>query len=526
MTRTLTSECKNYLYIQELTVAESREEMVALLKSKTTLKGLCFSEAIPTANFTGSVLGELATLSNNSHSGNPTGGRAFSYTELEKYAFHSCTLGIPYRPGARAALATALLLSEQSGSPHEAHELTAHIAAETFQELCEIYGLSYESAEVFFDDNATTALFSLLALLTDKTAQSILSFSDTGRLINPTLKGAHPFQHAANFPAAVDIWDNKRLDTLIRASQHIANSIHTIHTYLPHRATHEQLLEQVHRAVTKQPISLAVIPTITSSGYRVPFIEVAQILRGHSHGEKTILLLDDCQGVGRLNLIDGKGVVDDERDLLWNYYDGVFLTGAKVLGALLGTGAILWQGQRLKQRLLPFEQSSSLQRHRSWSFWSYDLERVDRWNKTATTGGMAQAPELASLLVCLRRLREITSSHWKSSPLATELLNLISRHQRITAYSSRPRDQTQCDSIISFAVPDEQQWLNAKRDLLHKPQLNEEKANHIDRISLPAHLTVHGASIARFALNPLTLYEEPDYASRALVSLERLLALL
>jgi hypothetical protein len=354
MKRSLTPECKNYLHIQELAVEECREEMASLLKLKTAPNGLRFSEAVPTTNFTGSILGKLATLNDNSHSGNATGGRAFSYPELEKYAFHSCTLGIPHRHGAKAALATALLLSEQNGSPHEVNTLTAHIAADTFQELCETYGLSYESTEVLFDDNATTALFSFLSLLTDKTTQSILSFSDTGRLINPTLNGEYPFQHAANFPAAVDIWNNQRLDSLMKTQRRISNSIHTIHTYLPHRATHTELLEQVHRIVATHPISLAVIPTITSSGYRVPFIEVAQILRGHSHGENAILLLDDCQGVGRLNLTDGKGVLDDELGFLWDYFDGVFLTGAKVLGALLGTGAILWQGQRLKQRLLPF----------------------------------------------------------------------------------------------------------------------------------------------------------------------------
>lgn len=527
MNRPLTSECKSYLRIDNLTEAECRNTIESFLTPHSTLeKALITKDQVPATHFKGTIFGDLSMSERGSHLTKGARGRAFSYTELERYAFHSCTLGIPCREGARAALATALLLSRYNSTHEQAHELTARITAETFSELCDTYNLTRDTTEAIFDDNATTALFTLLALLSQDTPHSILSFCDTGRLIHPVLEGTPPFGCKANFEAAVDIWENKKVDSLIKPQGHFTGRIHRIHTYLPQRATHEQLLEQVRCQLEAHTISLAIIPTITSSGYRVPFSDVARILRSHPNGENAILILDDCQGIGRLNLTTGKSILEEDGDLLWKHFDGVFLTGGKVLGALLGSGAILWQRARLKNRLKPFKQSSIRQRHRTWSFWSTDINRVLHWNQSARTGGMAQAPELASLLASLRRLRTITNAAWEKSSLSTELLGLLSTSNTLIAHSATTHDTNQCDSIFTFSPHDEKRWLEAKRRLLHEPPASVENSDGIERISLPAHLTVNGVSLARFAINPLTLREEDDYAMRARQTLIRLLELL
>ena len=529
MNRELTPECKSYLNIEHLSEDDCRTIINKLIPNTRTAGDVKISGNIPGLHFRGTVLGELNSSTTSSASTGKTHGRTFPYTELEQLAFHSCTLGIPNRECAKAALAISLLISEYEKSPKQIHALTATICAETFRELCEIYHLPPESTEAFFDDNATTALCQLLALIPDVSSRSILSFSDTGRLINPILKGTWPFSHDANFPAAIDIWNNKRLDALHYSRSSLPNNVYNIHTYAPHRVTHDDILEKVSGIATTERVSLAIIPTITSSGYCIPFKEVAQILRTHPNTRDAVILLDDCQGIGRLNLKTGENIFGNREHELWSDFDGVFLTGAKVLGSLLGSGAILWQKDRLNAHFTRFEKSPLKKRHRRWAFCSEDLEKISEWNEVSRDAGMAQAPELTSLLVALKRLKKISLAPWKSNALAEELHVLLANSSIFPQDTLSPFNETQSDSILSFYLERQETWSDIKRRLLSNP-LQSIWSTHsggdrsIHRISLPAYLEVNGISIGRFALNPLALAEENDYAERAKVGLQAVLS--
>lgn len=364
------------------------------------------------------------------------GERWLPYKQMEEFHFATSTFAVPRQNPARVAyiIAEELDQARKRGDIQRTQEIISRVSRKAFEKLCENYGVQLKDTEVLFDDNASTALYQYLGHLYGKRSEcvlkagnGILTFFDTGRVIPMTIMGNNPESQKFNFKPAIDIFNNGQY----------AESVATLGDNLfPHLVSHynngryisdREILKNITDkmgGITNEPLPrIFIIPTVTRLGRRLPFVEMSIAIREHAktlndladmkhvprpYEHPPVIILDDCQGLGRirdkryLTGRDESGIQESEIQSVWDYADGIMLTGAKVLGALMGSGAMLMKKSHFEKHMVPFEDSVVQARARKFAFYSMDASRVHEYNLRST--GVAQTPEIASLSVALEEL--------------------------------------------------------------------------------------------------------------------------
>lgn len=433
--------------------------------------------------------GVLGVLNLNREEAVVKGERWLPYKEMEEFHFATSTFAVPRQNPARVAyiIAEELDQARKHGNIERAQEIISRVSRKAFEKLCENYGVDLKDTEVLFDDNASTALYQYLGQIYGKRKEcilnpgnGILTFFDTGRVIPITIMGNNPESQKFNFKPAIDVFNN---------AQYAESVTELGDNLFPHLLSHynngryisdQEILKNITdkmEGISNEPIPrIFIIPTVTRLGRRLPFVEMSIAIREHAetlnelatkkslprpYEKPPVIILDDCQGLGRvrekryLTGRDESGIKESDVQSVWDYADGIMLTGAKVLGALMGSGAVLMKKEHFKQYATPFEDAVAQPRARKFAFYSSDERRVHAYNFYAP--GVAQAPEIASLSMALEELPNLDHFHLKIDSRLKAL-----RHDILTGLSEiphmhilepeQPKDMTFISSIISFHI--------------------------------------------------------------------------
>jgi hypothetical protein len=456
-------------------------------------------------NWNGSVLGEFSA---DRSEGIRKGIRYVAYDQMFPLAFNSATLSPPRPEAARAAFVTAKMLSHfaVSRDSQNLEKLVADVSRTAFENLCRRYRVDTHDSEVLFDDNATMALFQYLGMLEREPNKFAFTFFDTGRVMPQALEGKNPEFLPDNFLPAMDVWGNRDM-----VKKHFGTKppdllpwkCDLIQHYTDRYLSDEEILDQAILMVETSRPELIVIPTVTRTGRRVAFIELCEAIRGKAEelGYSPLIVLDDAQGLGRMSQSRYFQREDGSSTHLWDYADAVLLTGAKVTGALMGSGAILFNKESFQKRQMPFGLSPLQYRSRQYAFMSDDLDRVVEHNRAAP--GIAQSPEIASLSMALselpkpeevynlmRQMREFVVDRLKQIPG----IKVLEPERDIKARFE--------DSIIAFYLEDYPEEVRKFREYLSIPR--EANKPHWDNypITLPAVITADKRQYLRMALDP------------------------
>jgi len=335
-----------------------------------------------------------------------------------------------------------------------------------------------------------------------------ITFFDTGRVMPDALKGENPGFLPDNFHPAMDVWGNramvqKQFNTF--PPDLLPWSCDLIQHYTDRYLSDQEILDKVIEKLEITKPELIVVPTVTRTGRRIAFIELCEAIKTKSAqlGLSPLVILDDAQGFGRMTPSRYFSREDGSSTRLWDYADAVLMTGAKVTGALMGSGAILFNRESFEKRQMPFGMTSVLFRARQYGFMSDDLGRVAEHNRVAP--GIAQSPEIASLSMALEHL-----------PKPDEVYNLMRQMREFVVYRLKqipgikvlePEKGFKArfeDSIVAFYLenyPTEAE-VRKFREHLSMPRKTNQPEWAYFPITLPALITADKRVYLRLALDP------------------------
>lgn len=452
-------------------------------------------------NWHGAVLGEFT---GDRTEGIRKGIRYVSYDQMSPLAFNSATLSPPRPEAARAAFVTAKMLNyfATNRDSHSLEKLVADVSRTAFENLCHRYRVDTHDSEVIFDDNATMAMYQYLGMLEREPNKFAITFFDTGRVMPQALEGKNPEFLPDNFHPAMDVWGNR--ETVKGNSRDLPPwKCDLIEHYTDSYLSDQEILDQSILMVETTRPELIVIPTVTRTGRRVAFIELCEAIKSTSEqlGFSPLIILDDAQGLGRMTPSRYFSREDGSGSHLWDYADAVLLTGAKVTGALMGSGAILFNKESFQKRQMPFGLTQLQYRARQYAFMSDDLDRVAEHNRAAP--GIAQSPEIASLSMALghlpkpeevynlmRQMREFVVDRLKQIPG----IKVLEPEKDIKARFE--------DSIVAFYLEDYPLEVRKFREYLSIPrEMNKPQWDNYP-ITLPAVISADQRQYLRLALDP------------------------
>lgn len=464
------------------------------------LEGILQSQACEELVWNGSVLGEFTP---DQAEGVRKGIRYTRYDSMLPLAFNSATLSPPKQSGALVAYAASLFMTDAAarGDLRSLEQLMYGVSKTLFDRLAQYYSVPTSSCEVQFDDNASMALFQTLGMLKLPPHTFSLTFFDTGRVIPDVLSGTNPEYMPFNFLPAIDIWENRQH---VKAQHRDLQSIeyglieHYTDRYLSDQELESDFREQLE--VTRPSVIL--IPTVTRLGRRVPFTDLCQIAQEYIDTEyNPIVLLDDCQGLGRMRKDHYLGSSSRQFKSIWDYCDGVIGTGAKVAGALMGSGYVLLNKERFQQRQLPFNQSLLNYRARQLAFMSDDSNRV--FEHCVNAQRFVQSPELASFACVLPELDRNTSDYENIRELRKLIVAGLRVMGGVTVLDSLVEKTCRFeDSIISFYLTGQAQDGAALKRKLALPRDGIDPRLDQNPITLPALITADDKEFLRIALDP------------------------
>jgi hypothetical protein len=455
-------------------------------------------------NWHGSILGEFTA---NREEGIRKGIRYVPYQEMLPLAFNSATLSPPSPTAARAAHAIASLLSYHSlqGDTAETERLVANISRTAFEELCSRYRVDTHASEAIFDDNATMALFQFLGMLKREPDRQALTFFDTGRVMPQALQGLNPEFLADNFHPAIDVWGNRERVRNRSVNLCAWKPCSLIEHYTDHYRSDSEILQETLQKLDDLRPEVIVIPTVTRAGRRLAFIELCEAIKAKSNelGISPLVILDDAQGLGRMSADRYTTRKDGSSASLWNFADAVLLTGAKVTGALMGSGAIVFNKEAFKERQLPLGIGPLQYRARQYAFVSDDAERIREHNRSAP--GVAQTPEIASLSAALRQLPQPKEVYTLMRSLRTFVVDKLKGIPGIRVLEPGPEIRASFeDSIVAFHLRDyPNSAADFRRELAKPRNLGSARWDNFP-ITLPAIITAPEKDVQylRLALDP------------------------
>ncbi|MEZ4753373.1 MAG: hypothetical protein R3A13_03570 [Bdellovibrionota bacterium] len=384
------------------------------------------------------------------------GVRHLEYLQMDYLAFNSATLTAPLTDAARAAyVVIGKILKDFLNDDLDTLESTiAAVSRKTFESLCEHYQLPVGHTEALYDDNATMALYQLMGLLDIQPGQWVTTFYDTGRVIPEALSGENPEFLPFNFKPAIDLWNNRRKVEGYTSDIGRFN-VDLLEHYTDRYLTDKEILKNLVRSVRQNQPRLLLIPTVTRVGRRLPFIRMCRAVKQEASrlGIDPLVLLDDAQGLGRLDVSSRyllKGT-QAECGSIWDYCDGIVITGAKVTGALMGTGAVMLSADAIQRRQIPFADSKLAYRARQYGYMSPEVTRVREYNLSAKLGCIAHTPELASLTVALEHIPKPADVYETMSQVRHLVTRTLKNIPGLTVLEPDKELEGQFeDSIVSF----------------------------------------------------------------------------
>ncbi|MDZ4784447.1 MAG: hypothetical protein SGJ02_00050 [bacterium] len=397
----------------------------------------------------GGVLGELIK---DREAAIAKGVRYVPFAAISELSFNHPTFGVPNVEGARAAFIVAeMLMTASSKSEYATIEaITAKVSFDAFRSMCQQYGqLDTQMTEAIFDDNATTSFFQFLGSLNLKPGSEILAFHNTGRVMPDALKGENPRFLKSNFNPNVDIWGNLQLET---PNVNIGPfKVRHIDAETEHFASNQELLDQVIKQVDEIKPALIIINTVTRTGRRLQFVDIASAIkeRYSETDYAPLIVLDDAQGLGRLapqkylTSSTGKKVSS-----IWDYADAVFFTGAKMVSSLMGAGGVLFNKDRFIASQVEFSESPLSYRARKYAFVSYDQDRMNSYNEAAF--GVVNTPELASLIFAINDLPEHSTVRERLRELRTLIIDSLKSVSGIKIIDNKNAQYE--DTIVAFTL--------------------------------------------------------------------------
>jgi hypothetical protein len=278
-----------------------------------------------------------------------------------------------------------------------------------------------------------------------------------------------------------------------------------IEHYTDRYLSDEEILSQTTLLVETIRPEVIVIPTVTRTGRRVNFVEVCEEVRSKASelGYSPLVILDDAQGLGRMTPSRYFTRQDGSITNLWNYADAVLLTGAKVTGALMGSGAILYNKDAFEKRQLPFGVSPLQYRARQYALVSDDLERVHEHNQGAP--GIAQTPEIASLTMALGHLPKPDEVYHLMRQMREFVVDKLKQIPGIKVLEPEKNIKARFeDSIVAFYLEDYPTDAEVRRFRGYLAQPREKGKPDWDNlpITLPAIISADRRHYLRMALDP------------------------
>ncbi len=507
-------ETKTYLQLDNLSSAQQE----ALLERVTTSNPHCSSclthSDLARFSWNGSVLGPLeldqgraATL----------GVRSRYFNDLAPLHFNSATLGIPSVNAARAAWVIAKRLSQliKQGDLALTEKIISAVSLRCFQELCAYYDIAPESSECLFSDNSSLALFQFISALNLPRESVMVSFFDTGKTLPAALEGKDPLGQSGNFKPMIDIWSYRS-----SPAQQVVDigpyAVKLIHHFTSRHKTDAELTDELLIYVRDTAVSMVVIPTISSSGRVLPFRDMCSAIRSLRKAHAPIIILDDSQGIGRLGMEQYGTQNTLER------CDGILLTGGKVLGALLGTGALI-----LRRGLFPIVKKLS-KTYNSFALPRYGLASTDTGRVTAfnlMSSEIALTPEIASLAIALQETpRDSTRCNTVDS-LHENIVTTLRRYPQVQLLVDATPTVRFEKSIIAFYFSESSHLGLALKKALMTPDSGYSTWGEYP-VSLAAIITADGREYVRLALDPAQALLDADYSRKLNEALRRIGAFL
>lgn len=443
------------------------------------------------------------------------GVRWLSYEEMKPLGFNSSTVGIPNQSSARAALAVAQSLQNavREGRSDRAEELSACVAQRAFEALSRHYAIRERDSVVLFDDNGTTALFQLLGLLRLPAGSTLVTFFDTGRVMPEALRGENPVLLPFNFKPAIDLWNNARHELANRPIG--PYNLHLMHHFVDFFRSDQAICDDLLSVTADLKPTVFVIPTVTRLGRLLPFIELSRAIREEARacGYDPFIILDDCQGLGRLDLCQylcERG--GDHCAGLWQNCDAIMGTGAKVMGALMGTGFLLASRERFFARVANVAESPLSYRARRYGFLSTQEDEVRAYNSTAP--GIVHGAELASLSIALQEYPNLNLMREHLEALDTQVVRELEAIPEVQVLESRTVPHV--PGIIGFHLLFGALTAEALKEALAMPR-GDASPYAAFPITLPALVSEPFPPYRQFlriALDPKRLGEGGEYADR------------
>lgn len=458
----------------------------------------------------GTVLGEFTI---DRDEGIRKGIRYIEYEKMYPLAFNSATLSPPNVHAARAAYIVASTLAHcvQTENIHALEQTVANVSRNTFERLCERYRVGTSCSEVLFDDNATMALFQWLAMLPRKSHDYMLTFFDTGRIIPEALAGKNPEFLPDNFHPALDVWGNRER-AAVQPIDLTKNDYDLVEHYTDRYLSNSEVLDDVIRIIETTHPAVILLPTVTRAGRRLPFIEFCQAIRDKANnlGYDPIIILDDAQGLGRMISRHYNYRADGRKAELWDYVDAVLATGAKVVGALMGSGVLLCNRERFATKQIAIEDSPLRYRARQYSLISDDLARIACYNGCAS--GVAQSPELASLSIALTELPRPEEVYGLMQSVRAMVVMQLKKISGITVLEPGAAvDAKFEDSIVTFYLTNHPRSGASLRRALAEPRENGDVELDSLPITLPAIIHADKREYLRLSFDPARVVLESQY---------------
>lgn len=443
--------------------------------------------------------------------GQPPRIDAKSYETSEPFWMASSSQAFPHRRSVAAAqlVAEAIESAVHEHDSSSIEKILAGVSYKAYVSLCQFYDLNRDDTEVLFDDNATLATYQFLGMVETGDSPHLVSSVDIGHTMKLALGGKKAEELMFGFTPALDIWGNSSID------HSLAQSVGPFQTHLIDTfhdkgyQTDTDFIAAIQRLLEEYRPKLFIIPTVTSSGRILPFIAACRLIREYAQsaeGYNPVVILDDAQGCGRMS---ASAYREEAMQTIWDYADAILMTGAKVMGALPGSSAMLINKSRFQTFERQIEKNPLLYRARKYGFISNDPRRTNAYNELA--GRLCNAPEIASLTQAALDvdLSLVASKALASaSDYARDRLRQMSGVHLVEGGS----EGSTTKSIVAFYLADHPKSAKVFRDALLRHEDNS-FSDHLP-VTLPKLIETEQRDYLRIALDPARI--SPDYSNNSL----------
>ncbi len=441
-----------------------------------------------------------------------------TYSKSKPFWLASSTQGIPLKESVKAAYLTAQRMQELASLNKitELEQFIASITKRTFIELCKYYKLNEKDTEVIFDDNATLVVYQFLSMIKLKPHPKIVTSVDIGQSLRQTLCGEKPEKVIFGFKSSVDIWNNKKT-----ASENLKPigpfKTYLINTFskLDYQSDRDFLKELVY-LINKASPEIFLIPTVTSTGRKLPFIKACKKIKSLTKqlGYSPVIILDDAQGLYRLRYTDYWQEKRTKTSHMWDYADAILTTGSKITGALTGTGALLISKKQFKKMERRNFDSSFQFRARKYNFVSTDRNRLKKYN--VNSQDLVNIPELASFSLALQKINTSKEVNNKMRWYRKMICEYLQKIPGVIVLNHEKKSYSCVESIITFYLDKYPKKSNELRIRLSEP--TRFFSQHLP-VTLPKIISTKDIDYLRISLEPNNVINE-NYVKRLTTALK------